>query len=116
MPRRGDAATIRALWAIQDKLALTPEQRASGLKHDLVAGQERITWNPSLSISTNAFDFPTPKRLTSIALSRPGTGARRMLIESGSNRCSRILLPHKTGRARETSASSGVRRKYRHAV
>jgi hypothetical protein len=56
--QRGDVATIRALWALQDKIGLTPEEeKAIELKRDLVAGHERFTWNPALSIPPKEFDF-----------------------------------------------------------
>lgn len=45
--RSGDVATIRALWAIQDRLALTPgEEKAIELRRELVAGRQRFVWNP----------------------------------------------------------------------
>jgi hypothetical protein len=38
--QRGDVATIRTLWAIQDKLALSPEEEmVVDLKRELVGGQ-----------------------------------------------------------------------------
>lgn len=41
--QRGDVATVRVIWAIQDKIALTPdEEKAIELKRELVAGQERV--------------------------------------------------------------------------
>lgn len=56
--QRGDVATIRALWALQDKLTLNPdEERSIELKRDLVADQERVVWNPALSLPPNEFDF-----------------------------------------------------------
>jgi hypothetical protein len=56
---RGDVATIRALWALQDKLALTLEEEASiELKREMIAGQERVTWNPLLSIPLREFELP----------------------------------------------------------
>lgn len=56
--QRGDVATIRALWALQDKLALTPEEeKAIELKRELVAGQERVVWNPALAIPPKQLDF-----------------------------------------------------------
>ena len=54
--QRGDVATIRALWALQDKIALDlEEETAIGLKWDIVAGQERVVWNPSLCLSPKEF-------------------------------------------------------------
>ncbi|HOL73902.1 MAG TPA: hypothetical protein PKW45_20825, partial [Bryobacteraceae bacterium] len=49
--QRGDLATIRALWALQDKLALTPEEEtAIELKREFVARHERVAWDPALTI------------------------------------------------------------------
>jgi len=56
--QRGDVATIRALWALQDKLALTPEEEtAIELKREVVAGQERVIWNPALTIPARVFEL-----------------------------------------------------------
>ena len=56
--QRGDVATVRALWTIQDRLALTPaEESAIELKREFVAGQERALWNPALSIPMKHFEF-----------------------------------------------------------
>jgi len=56
--QRGDVATIRALWALQDKLALTQEEeKLIELQRELVAGQERVVWNPSLGLPPRAFEF-----------------------------------------------------------
>jgi hypothetical protein len=56
--QRADVGSIRAIWAIQDKLALDAEEEKSlELKREVVAGQERVLWNPSLSISAQQFDF-----------------------------------------------------------
>jgi hypothetical protein len=56
--QRDDVATIRAIWAIQDKIALTPaEEKAIELKCEVLVGQERVTWKPTLAISAKEFDF-----------------------------------------------------------
>jgi hypothetical protein len=56
--QRADVGSIRAIWAVQDKLALdADEEKAIELKRELVAGQERVLWNPSLSISAKEFEF-----------------------------------------------------------
>ncbi len=56
--QRGDVSTIRALWAIQDKIALDPEEEAAiGFKREIVSGQERVVWNPAASIAAREFDF-----------------------------------------------------------
>jgi hypothetical protein len=55
--QRGDVAAIRALQAIQDRLALSREQeKASELKCEFVGGQERVVWNPERSLPAKAVD------------------------------------------------------------
>lgn len=56
--QRADVGSIRAIWAIQDKLALTSEEeKAIELKREFVAGRERTIWNPALPLQTKGFDF-----------------------------------------------------------
>jgi hypothetical protein len=56
--QRADVASIRSIWAIQDRLALdVEEERAIELKREIVAGQERVLWNPGLSIPKKEFEF-----------------------------------------------------------
>lgn len=56
--QRSDVGSIRAIWAIQDRIALDSEEEKSiELKRELVAGQERVVWNPSLSIDSKEFEF-----------------------------------------------------------
>jgi hypothetical protein len=56
--QRADVGSIRAIWAVQDKLALdAEEEKGIELKRELVAGQERTVWNPSLSITAREFEF-----------------------------------------------------------
>jgi hypothetical protein len=56
--QRADVGSIRAIWAIQDKLALdTEEENAIDLKREFAGGQERAIWNPSLTIATRDLDF-----------------------------------------------------------
>ena len=56
--QRADVGSIRAIWAVQDKLALDgAEEKAIELKRELVSGQERLLWNPSLSIPARELDF-----------------------------------------------------------
>lgn len=54
--QRGDVATIRAYWALQDRLALTPEEeRAIELKREFVGGHDRVVWNPVQSLPPREF-------------------------------------------------------------
>lgn len=56
--QRADVGAIRAIWAVQDKLALdADEETAIELKRELVGGQERTVWNPSLLIAEREFEF-----------------------------------------------------------
>jgi hypothetical protein len=56
--QRADVGSIRGIWAVQDKLALdADEEKAIELKRELVNGQERTVWNPSISIPAREFDF-----------------------------------------------------------
>ena len=56
--QRGDVATIRALWALQDKLALsTEEETAVELKREFAGGQERVAWNPQRSLPVKELEF-----------------------------------------------------------
>jgi len=56
--QRADVGSIRAIWAVQDKLALdTDEEKAIELKREVVNGQERTVWNPLLSIPAREFDL-----------------------------------------------------------
>lgn len=56
--QRADAGSIRAIWAIQDRIALAAdEEKAIELKREIVAGQERVIWNPALSLPAREFEF-----------------------------------------------------------
>ena len=56
--QRADVGSIRAIWAMQDKLALgAEEEKTIELKRELVNGQERTVWNPSLRIAEKEFEF-----------------------------------------------------------
>ena len=56
--QRADVGGIRAIWNIQDKIALdADEEKAIELKRELVNGQERLVWNPALSIPAKKFEF-----------------------------------------------------------
>ena len=56
--QRADVGSIRAIWAVQDKIALgADEEKALELKRDVVADQERAVWNPTLSLPSAVYDF-----------------------------------------------------------
>lgn len=56
--QRADVGSIRAIWAIQDRLALSAdEEKAIDLKREIVAGLDRVVWNPALSIPAKEFEF-----------------------------------------------------------
>ena len=56
--QRTDVGSIRAIWAIQDRIALdSDEEKAVELKREMVAGQERVVWNPAFSIPARDFEF-----------------------------------------------------------
>ncbi len=56
--QRADVGSIRAIWAVQDKLALEPdEEKAIEMKRECVNGNARMVWNSSLSIPEKDFEF-----------------------------------------------------------
>ncbi len=56
--QRADVGSIRAIWAVQDKLVLdAEEEKAVELKREFAGGQERVIWNPALSIQPKEFEF-----------------------------------------------------------
>ena len=56
--QRADVGSIRAIWAIQDRLALDAgQEKLIELKREIVNGTERTVWNPALSISPQDFEF-----------------------------------------------------------
>lgn len=56
--QRADVGSIRAIWAIQDRLALnTDEENSVELKRETVAGHEQVVWNPAISIPARTYEF-----------------------------------------------------------
>ena len=56
--QRADVGSIRAIWKLQDSLALdAAEEKAIELKREVVGGQERVQWNSALSIPPKEFEF-----------------------------------------------------------
>jgi hypothetical protein len=54
--------SIRAIWNVQDRIALdAAEERSVELKREMVAGQERVLWNPALSLPAKEFEFSEPE-------------------------------------------------------
>ena len=60
--QRADVGSIRAIWSIQDRIALdADEEKSVELKREMVAGQERVVWNPALSLPAREFEFADPQ-------------------------------------------------------
>ena len=56
--QRADVGSIRAIWAVQDRIALdAEEEKAVEVKREMVAGQERVVWNSALSLPAKDFEF-----------------------------------------------------------
>src|ERR1700674_985311 len=56
--QRADVGSIRAIWAVQDRIALdADEEKAVEMKREMVAGQERVVWNPALTLAAKEFEF-----------------------------------------------------------
>ena len=60
--QRADVGSIRAIWAVQDRIALdADEEKAVEVKREMVAGHERVVWNPALSLDAKEFEFTDPE-------------------------------------------------------
>jgi len=60
--QRADVGSIRAIWNVQDRIALdADEEKAVELRREMVAGQERVVWNPALSLPAKEFEFSDPE-------------------------------------------------------
>jgi hypothetical protein len=56
--QRADVGSIRAIWAIQDRIALDPdEEKAIELKREMVGSQERVVWNPERALPAKEYEF-----------------------------------------------------------
>ena len=76
--QRADVGSIRAIWAVQDRIAIdADDEKAVELKREMVAGQERVVWNPMLCISAKEFEFTDPEvaRIKSALQTWDGYGA-----------------------------------------
>ncbi|MCE5306813.1 MAG: hypothetical protein LLG20_04155 [Acidobacteriales bacterium] len=55
--QRADVGSIRAIWSIQDRIALDGnEEKGIELKREIVGGQERVVWNPARSLPAKEFE------------------------------------------------------------
>ncbi len=60
--QRADVGSIRAIWSVQDRIALdADEEMAVEVKREMIAGQERVVWNPALSLAAKDFEFSDPE-------------------------------------------------------
>ncbi|MBI4910996.1 MAG: hypothetical protein HY820_45720 [Acidobacteria bacterium] len=60
--QRADVGSIRAIWSIQDRIALdADEEKAVEVKREIVASQERVLWNPARSLPAKEFEFTDPE-------------------------------------------------------
>jgi hypothetical protein len=60
--QRADVGSIRAIWAIQDRIALdADEEKAVQMKREMVAGQDRVVWNPALTLAAKELVFTDPE-------------------------------------------------------
>jgi hypothetical protein len=56
--QRADVGSIRAIWAVQDKIALGAEEETTlELKREIVSGRERLVWNADLGLPARSFEF-----------------------------------------------------------
>lgn len=56
--QRADVGSIRAIWDIQDRIALDAvEEKNVELKREMVGGQEHVLWNPALSLPAREYGF-----------------------------------------------------------
>jgi len=55
---RADVGSSRAIWTVQDRIALNAdEERALELKREVTGGQERVVWSSNLSPPTKEIEF-----------------------------------------------------------
>ena len=56
--QRADVGSIRAIWAIQDRIALdADEEKAIDLKRQTSAGREQVMWDPDRSLPIKELEF-----------------------------------------------------------
>lgn len=60
--QRADVGCIRAIWAVQDRIALNAdEEKVLELKRETTGGQERVLWNAHRSLPAMEFEFSNPE-------------------------------------------------------
>ncbi len=84
--QRADVGSIRAIWALQDKIALdAEEEKTLGVKHEVANGLERVIWNPALAVSVREFELVDAEvcrlKAALIAWDSYTTGADRRWLE-----------------------------------
>src|ERR1035441_2127287 len=56
--QRADVGAIRAIWGVQDKIALdAEEEKTLAVTREITNGLERFVWNPALSIPAREFEL-----------------------------------------------------------
>jgi hypothetical protein len=56
--QRADVGAIRAIWGVQDKIALdAQEEKTLAVTREITNGMERVVWNPALSIPAREFEL-----------------------------------------------------------
>jgi len=56
--QRADVGSIRAIWAIQDRIALSgDEEKSIGLKREVVNGREIILWDQDRGLEPKVLEF-----------------------------------------------------------
>ena len=84
--QRADVGSIRAIWAVQDRIALdADEEKTLGVKHEVANGLERVIWNPALAVSVREFELVDAEvcrlKAALIAWDSYTTGADRRWLE-----------------------------------
>ncbi|MBZ5621737.1 MAG: hypothetical protein LAQ69_23865 [Acidobacteriia bacterium] len=56
--QRADVGSIRAIWAVQDKIALdAEEEKTLAVTREITNGLERVVWNPAVSVAAREFEL-----------------------------------------------------------
>ena len=82
--QRADVGSIRAIWAVQDKIALdADEEKQIELKREIVGGQERMVWNAVALTAGQGVSVCRPESHASEAQSRRGISTALLPIVDG---------------------------------